>query len=727
MFETELMNIMKNAKYGNRSYTKQILAQIIEQGREQEVAECVLETVAFTISHGIPLTGACRKVANRIFRIMGTEEEPNDRRTIRLGADCIDWVAKCGLVKAEKFSVIENGGKEQYFLSVIDEDFFKFVDQHSTGAIKANLGVTPWDAPVMKVGDRSIDIVKSARRYNLLSNYRYSKMPDVYSALNRLNETTWKVNSNMLSVLAGASYTSFSGGLIPATISDPERRAALAEINKADRTALWLSEIKFKELVEKGFEEEKAEKIAETTADEFKMTRQFDHLEVISAWSKRMDFERCIKLAQEYAEDELNFIYQTDSRGRCYAVQHGLNPQGADFAKSLLVFARPKPISTYDFYVTLANHAGQDKKSYDDRIKWVEENADSIYEVGSNPLSEESIEWLTETGIMREKKSKFQFVAAAMEFTRLHDFLREGGDVDEFLCEVPVGYDASNSGLAILSGIGRDEKVAPLVNITATEKPGDVYAYIGQFVADEKPVEKLEVFGRDEKIWRKICKRNVMTKCYAATRIGMGDQQWEDRKDYGSDVTDSLTVKECRTLGASVYDICSTKLEKASALMETMRKCTSKVESSIVTWELPTGFTAFQVKDKSKEDVLVGATIGDDKVNLTFYTFTDIPNRAKHSNAIAPDVVHSIDAWLLMSVVNDMPSGANLHFIHDQFGSDSCHGEDIQDAAKLNFKHCVSRTVFQVILEQIAKDEVTLPEAGEYDINEANAADYMFS
>ena len=81
------------------------------------------------------------------------------------------------------------------------------------------------------------------------------------------------------------------------------------------------------------------------------------------------------------------------------------------------------------------------------------------------------MEWMTETGVANEKKSKFQFIAAAIEWVRLEQWVADGNDQDEFLCEVPVAYDATNSGLQILSAIGRDSYVAPYVNISPTEKP----------------------------------------------------------------------------------------------------------------------------------------------------------------------------------------------------------------------------------------------------------------
>ena len=111
-----------------------------------------------------------------------------------------------------------------------------------------------------------------------------------------------------------------------------------------------------------------------------------------------------------------------------------------------------------------------------------------------------------------------------------------------------------------------------------------------------------------------------MTKSYAATRNGMGDQQWEDRKTYGKTETDNLTVKECRELGNTVYDVCEQKLLRASQLMDCMRNAVSFTSQSTVSWKLPNGFTAFQVKDKSKKEQL-DVKIGDmDRIQLVFYT-----------------------------------------------------------------------------------------------------------
>ena len=74
MFVNEIVNEMERVKYGNRSYTKQVLAQVKEQDKQHEVAEAILEVVAFGISNAVPLTSVCRKIASRIYRLMRSRQ-----------------------------------------------------------------------------------------------------------------------------------------------------------------------------------------------------------------------------------------------------------------------------------------------------------------------------------------------------------------------------------------------------------------------------------------------------------------------------------------------------------------------------------------------------------------------------------------------------------------------------------------------------------------------------
>ena len=180
-----------------------------------------------------------------------------------------------------------------------------------------------------------------------------------------------------------------------------------------------------------------------------------------------------------------------------------------------------------------------------------------------------------------------------------------------------------------------------------------------------------------------------MTKSYAATRFGMGTQQWEDKPDVSDNNSvekaawSSLTFEDCIKLGATTYDTCSEFLSKAHQLMETCQTAASYNNNAVISWTLPNGFTAFQSKPTIKDTGdNAKVLIGGKKATLKILTVLDKGDKQKHASAIAPDVVHSLDAWLLTTVVEHLPRDANLAFVHDAFGSDSIYGRKIGDAAR---------------------------------------------
>ena len=112
---------------------------------------------------------------------------------------------------------------------------------------------------------------------------------------------------------------------------------------------------------------------------------------VTSATSKNRVIRTALDVANEYRiYAALYFPHSLDWRGRVYPMTAALTPQGNGFQKALLSFDQGKALRTEEAYTWLkvhtANSYGKDKASWQDRIKWTEDNQALIERVASNPI-----------------------------------------------------------------------------------------------------------------------------------------------------------------------------------------------------------------------------------------------------------------------------------------------------------------------------------------------------
>ncbi len=125
-----------------------------------------------------------------------------------------------------------------------------------------------------------------------------------------------------------------------------------------------------------------------------------------------------------------------DFRGRVYAIP-SLNHQAADWMKSVWMFAEGKPIDTVEagnwLKIHLANTGDfnkTSKKSFADRIKWVDDNHDRIMAFGLDPFADP--EWFYGNDGASEP---FGFAAACMEYRK---WQLQGSS---YVCHLPVAID----------------------------------------------------------------------------------------------------------------------------------------------------------------------------------------------------------------------------------------------------------------------------------------------
>ena len=243
---------------------------------------------------------------------------------------------------------------------------------------------------------------------------------------------------------------------------------------------------------------------------------------------KFMDFEK------------IYFPYNLDFRGRAYPVPPHLSNVGSDLCRGMLTFSEKKPLGPRGLYwlqVHLANLAGADKISFDDRAAFTESNMENVRAAVNDPFGENRW-WM-------KLDEPFQGLATCREIVNAID----SGDPESYECSLPVHMDGSCNGLQHYAALGRDRVGGKAVNLCASEKPQDVYSGVMEEVirrvAEEAKTElefdtsNIDALSKAQKdslkrnrasklvdglIDRGVVKRTVMTSVYGVTYVGARKQ-----------------------------------------------------------------------------------------------------------------------------------------------------------------------------------------------------------
>ena len=512
---------------------------------------------------------------------------------------------------------------------------------------------------------------------------RHGLMQPCLEALNAIQDTAWRINKPMLEIVKW----SWEQGVV--LESFPQR----FHLPKPAHPENW----------------------EELTAKKKKGWRI--RVSQIAERNQGIDSERVVMLqdlatAEELYDKPKFFIpHSLDFRGRVYPVPH-FNQQRADHIKSLLEFAEGVPLGedgAFWLAVHLANCADFDKlskKSLDDRVKWVTENHDLITKVAND--------FKGTFDIWSKADNPFQFVAACMDYV---GFLKNGND---HVSHLPVALDGSNSGLQHYSAALRSPEGA-LVSLTPSEKPADVYQVVcdlAKSIVEEDAVKGDEIakIVLTNGVTRSLVKRNVMTYAYSSEQFGFAQQLRSDvmkplefevlegrrashpyatpRLNKNSDEMEPDNGFTASLYIASVVWRAVNEIVKdASQGMKFFQRCAQVLahEGKGLFWVTPVGLPVLNkyphwdiktvqlflydktvpIKSASGMDKIVG----DDvlkciKANMRVRP-NDTINKAKAKSAIAPNVIHSMDAAHLMLTVLDAKYSdiTSVSLIHDSFGT----------------------------------------------------------
>jgi Autographiviridae RNA polymerase len=449
-------------------------------------------------------------------------------------------------------------------------------------------------------------------------------MPQVYAALNALQETPWAVNEAVLAV-ADAIW---QVGELPIGIMPPRHETPLppkpADIDtNADARRQWRGA---------------AARV---------------HRENHALLSKRINVQLILAQARQLQGQAFYYPVQLDFRGRTYYCASAFSPQGTDLARGLLTFHEGKPLTDEGvdwLAIHGANCFGFDKVSFEDRIQWVGEHESDICQVASDPF--ECRWWM-------EADEPWQFLAFCFEWAR---FMRDGSGM---VCRLPVSQDGSCNGLQNLSALLRDEVGGAAVNLVPSEKPRDLYTEVL-----ERLVSRLRYMAmaspRDHAdrglangwlnsglLTRKLVKRPAMTYAYSVTPYGVRDQliseiaksrhEWEQSSPFGED--DRQGWKACDWLAPLLLDCIGQVVIAAAKVMAWLQEMAmlAAKEGLPIQWQTPLGFPVQQRYLRYKRRY-VKTRISGTVMKLIISNEGGKLDRVRQRMGVAPNVVHSLDA-----------------------------------------------------------------------------------
>lgn len=592
-------------------------------------------------------------------------------------------------------------------------------------------------------GRRPLPLIRLGSK-SAVARYEDVYMPEVYDAVNIVQNTPWKVNKKVLDVVNMVEK------LNNTPIDDIPQMEPLKPEDYAGETE----------------EELKAWKKAAAGIYRREKARQ----------SRRLSLSFIVNQANKFSQFKaIWFPYNMDWRGRVYAVPM-FNPQGNDMQKGLLTLAVGKPIGADGFKwlkVHGANCAGVDKVTFEERIKWVEDNHDNIMAAAKAPM--DSIEW------WGKLDSPFCFLAFCFEYAGvMHHGL-------SYSCSLPIAFDGSCSGIQHFSAMLRDHIGGHAVNLTPSGKVQDIYRIVSDRIEEELKV--LLVNGTDNEMvthedkktgeiteriklgtrelarqWltygmsRKVTKRSVMTLAYGSKEYGFADQVYEDivmpAIDSGSGAMFTEPSQASRFMAKMIWEAVSVTVVAAVDAMKWLQGAAKLLAAEVkdkktgeilkpclpVHWVTPDGFPVWQEYRKKDTTRLNLMFLGSFNLQPTVNKGTKKElDKHKQESGISPNFVHSQDgSHLRKTVVHTHRKYGVMSFavIHDSFGTIPADAEYLFRGVRETMVETYSDNdvlldfyeQFEYQLHESQRDKLPeLPKKGKLNIEDILSSDFAFA
>jgi DNA-directed RNA polymerase len=496
-----------------------------------------------------------------------------------------------------------------------------------------------------------------------------AQMPQVYAALNRIQETPWRINTKVLEVIEAVLSRGGDIAGVPPT-SDLPLPTKPPDMDREEVSKVW------RRAASKVHDKNHEHRIA------------------------RAELFRLLGIVNKVKDEgAIWFPHNLDFRGRVYPVTNYLHPQGDDICKALLQFAEGKELGREGaVYLALhgaaslgKTHAGAklSHMTLQERVDYIVSITADILKVAEDPMA--SLWWA-------DADDRWQFLAFCFDWSGYVAYDQEGRG-EHYVSSLPVAMDGTCNGLQHFAALWLDPVGGKAVNVVPSDKPQDIYQAIANAVLDRLQVapagdEMAALWLRSGLVDRKLTKRPTMTFGYGSQQFGFAEQlkeyvqglsdfagKWKAffstevaDEETGELVPRSILHAASTYMAKLIWDSLESVAVSAFAGMAWMRSCAkviAKDGGKCVHWVVPgTGFPVRQ--GYVEQNVQRARTIlAGTAFRPAVYEATRAPAWKKQTSSVAPNIVHSLDAAALMLTVNQAADNGVQHFamVHDSYGT----------------------------------------------------------
>jgi len=550
--------------------------------------------------------------------------------------------------------------------------------------------------------------------FNYLKELQQQGHKDFYKAINHLQNVPFKIDKIMFQVMEFIWDKDLNMGQFPS------RESLLDEKNKPKN-------IFRSELVDTDKE----------ALIKYKRDCTNEYRNEIARVSKVLSTSIAVSIIKEYLnENSFYFVLFMDKRGRIYTIGNYLSYQSDQKIRSIIVFKNGEKLGDrgrYWLFVHASNTFGNDKISFDERVKFTEDNFELMLSYADNPF--ENRGW-------NKADKPMEFLQACFH---LKEYKKYGLD---YVCNLPISMDATCSGLQILSILIRDYETAWKVNVTPSDTPQDIYTIVAESVLKE--VKELAGQGSYEAnrwlqfgITRNLLKRNIMTYVYGLKKFGAREQVFDEYKrqlELGKPkVLKDDGFQDCKWLANINWNHIQKQVPKASELMvwfQDVAKLFSQANLPM-SWVTPMGFKVIQdyrYLQKFRGETAISGSLVYTTLRRQLHKF----DTRKMQSSISPNITHSLDGALAQAVALRCKHSSdpipNLLMVHDSFATtankiDLLHKFIRQSVVDL-FEEDYLMILYKDFYKQLPNKQKLLlklpPEKGDLDIKKVLESKYFF-